>query len=130
MPFFIINLDKEAISDLQEVADRLMHLDEYCGEDRSVAMSDLVDALLHYWLIADFDRLNLMLDDLKQDRPLFRDGEIIEAFYRLANPHRSGYRDLNSSSMDVQRQLLEIDEIITYDVKVDTFFNTIGFGIY
>jgi len=130
MPSFIIDIDLEAISDLELVTDRLMHLPEYHGEARTIAVNDLTDALLHYWLLADFDRLNLLLDDIKSDIPLYRDHEVIEAIARLANPQKHGYRQLNSSTMDVQRELLEVDEIITHDVIVDPVFRTIGFCIY
>lgn len=130
MPSFIIDIDQEAISDLDLVTDRLMHLPEYHGEDRKIATGDLADALLHYWLLADFDRLNLILDDIKSDLPLYRDHEVIEAVARLATPMKHGYRQLNSSTMDVQRELLEVDEIITHDVIVDPVFRTIGFCIY
>lgn len=130
MPAYIIDIDLPAISDLELVADRLMHLQEYEEETREVAMTDITDALLHYWLLADFDRLNLLLDDIRADRPGFRDHEIFEAFERLANPLKAGYRQLNSSSKAIQRELLEVDEIITYEVKVDKDFRTIGFSIY
>lgn len=129
MPSFIIDIDLAAISDLETVTDRLMHLSEYAEESRDVAMSDLTDALLHYWLIADFDRLNLLVDDIKSDRPLFRDHEIFEAFTRLANPMKSGYSALGSSTLVVQRELLEVDEIITHDVFIDAVFGTIRFSI-
>lgn len=130
MPSYIIDIDQAAISDLLEVTDRLMHLSEYLEESREVALTDLTDALLHYWLLADFDRLNLLLDDIKSEGPLFRDHEIFEALTRLANPMKAGYRQLNSSTKEVQKELLEVDEIITHEVKVDTDFRTIGFAIY
>lgn len=130
MPHYILPIDPGAIHDLELVVDRLMHLPEYAIESRDIAANDLLDALLHYWISADFDRLSQLLDDIKFDLPLFRDHLVLEAAQRLANPGRSGYLELSDGILEPKRDCLTLVEMITMDVCFDPTFQTLCFGIF
>ena len=129
----VLPIDADAIHNLTLVVDRLAMLPYYEDIPREVVVQDLLSALLIYWIKADTDDLEDLIDEFKHAWPGFRDHETFDAISALANPGASGYTELQGcldENMPVFEKIRWEKQIIIFDVHVDEVFRSIRFSAH
>ena len=129
----ILQVDDEAIHDFNLVVDRLAMLSMYEEVPHDVVVQDLISALLLYWVNADFQELEELIEDLKAALPGFRDHETFDAISKLSTPGASRYDELQGCLNSHIKAFADIrckEEPIIYNAYIDNTFKSIHFSVY
>lgn len=115
-----VDVDRKLVGDLQFVVDQLLeteHYDGVDGQDRDDVESELIQALLEYWIDSDFIPVGFMLEALQESTHV---RAIEEAAVVLANIIAlDGYPIIRNATGWVRQQLQdEPEKVYFYDIRL------------